>query len=107
MNQLRTKKFDKCPTCGSVNRTGEILSREEQEKGNLSKDELIPVFGFAVAITNPNKQSKLILSRRAVPVLQAVCDICDDCGTLYVTQYAVQDGVLQAEPTQPGQQIRK
>jgi hypothetical protein len=104
MRKLRNKefmkelKFDKCPSCGSPETVAKILNEEEQKKGNLTKEEYVNLWGFQAVITDPNKQSKLILSRKQVSAVQIVVDVCSECGCIFASKAVPGMAILEAAP---------
>jgi hypothetical protein len=91
-------KFDKCPSCGKTNRIAESISKEEIAKGNLDKEDLLPLLAVQVPIMNPNRKSKLVLTRTTVPIITAFFDICSDCGTLYAIRVITQSAPMEIQP---------
>jgi uncharacterized Zn finger protein len=92
---MESLKFEKCPSCGNEETVSRILSKEGQEKGNLSNEQFIALFGIQTIVADPSKQQKIIVSRREVPAVSCVFDVCSKCGTLFATTVSIQNVVLQ------------
>jgi uncharacterized Zn finger protein len=105
---MESLKFNACPNCGSEETVSRVLSKEGQEKGNLTKEQSIALFGIQTIVADPSKQQKIIVSKREVPAVSCVFDVCSKCGTLFATTVSIQNVVLQnPEANQkPGQLFR-
>ena len=94
-------EFDKCPNCG---RTKRIVQEEVQPKiedGRFSAGTVVPALVLQVPLVDSQTVSK-ILGPRPVEILFGACDICADCGTLYLFHMSKQEMMMNitTPPTQ-------
>jgi hypothetical protein len=75
-------EFSKCPVCGSTKRFAESIAAEQREKGLMGDDLPAGVWEFAGPIFDPRVVTKMLVGS-TVPGIQAVIDICLDCGAVY------------------------
>lgn len=91
--------WTKCPACGSEARVGEIMLKNEQEKGRVGLDAKPHLFHEQTLFADPRKP---ILS---IPVVYSFYDVCADCGMVYCIHMEKAEARPQMGPP-PGGNMR-
>jgi len=95
MISQKSKKFEKCPHCGSKKSVIRSVV-EESIKMGLLKEGAIPgqwVSGLGI---DPTNMSQVLIGSK-VPAFGYRLDVCSSCGCYYALEYEVGEATLGAQ----------